>query len=370
MLTSSVVSSVNEVSASEWDAVGDTDDVWDSHALVAALEKTFPKRATRYLVVRDGARIVARAQLSTDQFDVAFVVRGWARTAIRAVQRALPFFLVAKMLRCGGSRGPICYAPGCDRVAVTKIVTDALERLIEEEKPALVLVHPITAALKPDVDTLFPGYVLMTAVPKATLEVRWPSFDAYLASMTSSYRTEAKRRPRTAAEKKVEVEIRADFEELVPELHRLQRATAEQATELRGTVVPQEFLDILARHESSRVLLLRRGEGGEIIGFMLYVHAGKTLFMSFVGLDYQISKEYALYYKLLYETVRYAIEGKFTRVEMGLTTLFPKMSVGADVSRTFILLRLRSRFWRALSRIAPYLSNLKLPLKKPRVFKT
>ena len=68
---------------------------------------------------------------------------------------------------------------------------------------------------------------------------------------------------------------------------------------------------------------------GVLVGFMsIFILPHKTE-VHFCGIDYSINKEHALYQRMLYDTVKYAIENNLRRLHFGRTAPEVKSTIGA-----------------------------------------
>jgi hypothetical protein len=141
-----------------------------------------------------------------------------------------------------------------------------------------------------------------------------------------------------------------------------------RARELRREVLTPAYFEAMSDLEQSSVLLLRRSDGS-IASFALLLGEGRWLSFLHCGFDARAGRGEGAYFRLLYEIVRTGIEGGFEQVDLGMTTIEPKLDVGGVPVPLYALVRHRNPL---LHRLVVAMSNgpLSPPSASPRsVFK-
>jgi hypothetical protein len=95
---------------------------------------------------------------------------------------------------------------------------------------------------------------------------------------------------------------------------------------VKREVLREPFFRGVAEQDDSSVLLLRR-EDGSIASYALLADDRPWLHFLYTGFEERAVEE-AAYFRLLYELVRHGIEQGFDSINLGLTTLPPKLDVG------------------------------------------
>jgi hypothetical protein len=153
------------------------------------------------------------------------------------------------------------------------------------------------------------------------------SFADYRAAMRTRYRSRLDTCMKTTADLKVEV--LSDFAELAPQLHRLWRDLFDRAARYHKVVLTERFFAAVSRLPSTRLLLLRRPDSS-IAGFGLLFLDGPVLRYSATGFTRDAALNEGVYFRMLYEVIRFGIDNGFTMANLGATTAGPKMSVGGQ----------------------------------------
>jgi hypothetical protein len=177
------------------------------------------------------------------------------------------------------------------------------------------------------------GYRTVETEPDMVLTLRpeWRSWDDYLASMTSGYRSGAKKllkdcaaagvtlREATAAEMQARA---AELHDLYGQVHAVQG--------LRLATLTPEYLPAMARALGARFRCrVAEHADGRWLGFVTSVHDGDTTLGYYIGYDRAANAEAPLYLSLLQSTVQDAIAFGSSRLSLGRTALEPKAKLGA-----------------------------------------
>lgn len=292
------------------------------HAELAGLE-------SRPLLAEDGGALAAAAPGYVYDLDVAAMAPPPLARAAARLRRALPRALTFRVFEIGCPAAavvPLVRAGGVDEAAAADALLRAALRDAGERGAHLLVVQDFPSAEGATADVLRGhGFTAVPITPTSVVELRWDSFDDYLGAMRSQYR----RRARLAFERSehVRVERVRDFAELAPELARLWRAVFDRATEVKREALPEPFFRDAAALEETSVLVLRRPDGS-IASFALLYDDAPVLHFLYTGFEEDAQRESA-YFRLLYEIVRDGLERGFERVDLGITTLEPKLDVGA-----------------------------------------
>lgn len=177
------------------------------------------------------------------------------------------------------------------------------------------------------------GYRSVETEPDMVLTLRpeWRSWDDYLASMTSSYRSAAKKLLKDCAAAGVTLR-EASAEEMqarAAELHGLY-SQVHAAQGLRLATLTPGYLPALAQALGPRFRCrVAEHADGRWLGFVTSVHDGDTTLGYYIGYDRAANAEAPLYLSLLQSTVQDAIAFGSSRLSLGRTALEPKAKMGA-----------------------------------------
>jgi hypothetical protein len=177
------------------------------------------------------------------------------------------------------------------------------------------------------------GFIQISAPPNTMLATPFKTFNEYLASLSKKVRWDVKDKIRRFEEAGGRIEQRIHLDEDATAVYELFQRTC-QAHEGQEIAWPVQanfaiFERVETLGDSHRMLLAYIGD--RLIGFLMLVESGDTLFFKFCGLDYELSRDSMAYFNLFYEGIRYGIERGCRQVSLGPTSYFNKQRLGAEL---------------------------------------
>ncbi|KQW02654.1 GNAT family N-acetyltransferase [Rhizobacter sp. Root1221] len=163
-----------------------------------------------------------------------------------------------------------------------------------------------------------------------TLKPAWKTWDDYLASLTSSYRSAAKRLEKdcTAAGIVLRVATAAEMHERHAEIQDLYYQV-HHAQGLRLASLAPRYLASMADALGPERFVCRVAErDGRLLGFVTTVRDGDTAVGYYVGYDREANAGAPIYLALLQSTITDAIGFGVRRLSLGRTALEPKAKMG------------------------------------------
>lgn len=125
------------------------------------------------------------------------------------------------------------------------------------------------------------------------------------------------------------LEVTKNVSSYANELTKLWKNVYDHATEYRREILPPDFFENLEAHMEGHASVILAKLGDKITGFILLFHDDETLIPIFCGLDYEYNKKQYTYFNLFYKTIEIAINTKMRDIDFGITTLIPKIEMGA-----------------------------------------
>ncbi len=234
--------------------------------------------------------------------------------------------------------------------AVKELITAALEEG-DRSGAQFLLVQNFTSLSGPAADELRQlGFAGVPILATAVVELCFDSFEEYLSAMRAQYRRRARQAMKRSQD--LHVEQVYDFADLADELARLWRSIFDRATEVKREILTPAHFRALSQLDGASVLLARRKDDS-IVGFALLLADRPWLSFLQCGFGRGTAESEGVYFRLLYEIVRVGIEGGFRQVDLGITTLEPKLDVGGVPVPLFAWVRHRNpmiqRLLRALA---------------------
>jgi len=160
-----------------------------------------------------------------------------------------------------------------------------------------------------------------------TLNKKWNTFDDYLHALKHKYAQRARKLIRDAAavdRRNIDV---AQFTNLRLQFQRLfQNVTQRQS--IRLLIPEMDYYEDLLRHDS-RFSITGYFQNHQPVAFATYFTTNDETEMHYIGMDYSANERYHLYFNMMFDGIRKAIENKSHVLEMGRTARQAKVIVGA-----------------------------------------
>lgn len=250
--------------------------------------------------------------------------------------------LQENLLLCGnlliwGARA-IALAPGVDAALLWQGVGEAAYRLRRADKllgeSDVVMVKDYAAGEEVTKDSLRRlGYRSIETEPDMVLQLKpeWTRFDDYLASLTSGYRSNAKKLQKDCAAAGVTLRTidAAEMQARQDEVHALYEQV-HHGQSLRLATLAPSYLPALAAALGDRFVCRVAEREGRMVGFVTSVADGATAVGYYIGYDRATNAEAPVYLTLLQSTVEDAIGFRAQRLSLGRTALEPKAKLGCQ----------------------------------------
>jgi hypothetical protein len=345
-LDARVVDGLGSLVPAEWDRLAAPGDGALLHGNLAAWERVSLRGlSSRPVIAERGGEAgpVAACPGYLYDLDLAGVRSPRMAVALGRLRRPWPDLLYTRTYELGTPvplTSPFLVADGVPRTdAVTALIGAAVEEG-ERAGARLVLLQNFTslstAASRPLAQLGFAGLAIL---PTAVVDLSYGSFEEYTGAMRSHYRRRARQAFDRARSLHAEHLIR--FGDHAEELSRLWRLIFDRAREIKREVLTPAYFRAASELESFSVLALRRGDGS-IAAFALLLDDHPWLSFVQCGFDADEARRDGVYFRLLYEIIRVGIEGGFEQLDLGVTTLEPKLDVGAVPVPLFAWLRHRN----------------------------
>lgn len=331
-LSARALDGLGAITAPSWDALVLPRDEPLRHGYLTAWERSeLPGLRSRPLVAcqQGSERPSAACPGYLYQLDMVGVRLPAAARLLRPIRHLWPGFLRARTYELGSPT--TLTSPFCTGTAPLQpeTVRALIGVALEEGRRAgaqFLLVQNFTSLAGPVADELRRlGFAGIPMPPTAVVDLCFDSFDDYLDSMRAHYRRKA--HDALKLSEGLHVERREQFAPLADQLAHLWRLVFDRATEVKREILTADYFREVSRLRSSSVLLARR-EDGSLAAFGLLLAEHPWLTFVNCGFDEDAGRSEGAYFRLLYEVVRFGIEGGFKQAELGITTLEPKLEIG------------------------------------------
>jgi predicted N-acyltransferase len=327
------VESLQAIPAAQWDALVGVGSAPLKHGFLRAWEHAELRRLrSRPVLIRapSQAKPVAACPGYFYDLDIATVRFPKAAPVTRVVRRLWPDLLYLRTYELGNPTpltDPFLVREDEPAAVLVPALIEAAVQEASSEGARFILAQTFTSTHGPAGQRLARlGFAAVGAPSAAVVDLPYASFEEYLAAMRAQYRRRAHQTLKRSAS--LEVEHREQFEDLADELARLWKSIYDRASEVRREVLTPAFFHAASAVDRAHVLLMRRADG-TIASFALLIDDHPWLSFVQCGFEAEAGREESAYFRLLYEIVRFAIERRYEQVDLGITTLKPKLDVGA-----------------------------------------
>lgn len=329
------VETANGVGEDEWDKLVSNVQGPLRHGFIEVWRQNVQLQGLRSqpLVVQQDGTVVAAAHAYLYDLDMASGIDARLGHVVGSIRKVWPRALLSRVFEIGSPTpivNPFLALGEPSEEAIDTLVRSAQQRARESGAGMLIVQNFESAAYRDSIARVLGRhrFARIPIPPTVVLQLPYTSFDDYLGAMRAQYRRRAKKVLEQS--KHLEPEVLHDFADIAPELARLWRLVWERAKELKREVFPAEFFAAASELDYVTVLALRRRDG-TIASYALLLEDRPWLHFLYTGFEREAGEQEGAYFRLIYEIARYAIDNGFPTVNLGMTTIEPKLDAGGTV---------------------------------------
>ena len=376
-------SSIDEISVETWQDLNCDNNLYFSRNFLISIEKNHPEINFSYIILVDkNQKPTAFASVQIIDFYLD-AIRNDLELFVRKVKNIgrklhlIPNKKPLKLLICGntfvsGEHG-IFIKQNQDKKIIIKELAKAILHFVSTDKKlkidAFLLKDFINESLFITDELKDFNYHPFSVEPNMVLNLdkNWKNFDDYLASMKTKFRVKAKKAIQLSSEIIVENVTSENIENQLPKMTELYKKVAVNATFNLNDFNLETYTDF-KKKLGENYILKTYWLNNKIVGFMSGIINKDSLDAHFVGIDYQLNREYAIYQKMLYNYIEIAIGKNLKVINFGRTASEIKSSVGAVPQDLTMYLRhkksITNRILKVfLQRVQPTPFQQKFPFK-------
>jgi hypothetical protein len=340
-------SSVDEISDEIWKFLACENNIYFHRNFLKSIEKNHPKITFSYIVLVDkNKQPTAFSSIQIVDFfidgirnDLELLVRN-----IKNIGRKLHILPGKKPLKIlisgntfiSGEHG-VFIKNNQDKKIIIKELAKAIlhfmnsDKNLKKEIDAFLLKDFINESLFITDELKDYNYHPFSVEPnmKFDLNENWQTFDDYLAAMKTKFRVKAKKALSLSTDIKIENVTSENIANQLPEMTSLYKKVSSNADFNLGDFNLETYRDFKEKL-GENYILKTYWLNNKIVGFVSGVINQNSLDAHFVGIDYQLNREYAIYQRMLYDYVEIAISKKLKIINFGRTASEIKSSVGAQ----------------------------------------
>ncbi|MFM7079560.1 MAG: hypothetical protein ACKOYC_07185 [Bacteroidota bacterium] len=189
------------------------------------------------------------------------------------------------------------------------------------------------------------------------IDSTWTRFEDYLQALSSKYRVRANAVLRAASNLELRDLSLQDMDDLHDRIEYLFGQVRDKAP-VRLVRPDSAYLRALKYSFKERFIVKGYFIQSELVAFRTCLVDGANVEAHYIGMDYNLNKEYSLYQNILYGLIEDAISHRAQKLYLGRTAIEMKTTVGAEANRLSCYLKFSSRivntlFKTALSGLGP-----------------
>ena len=332
------ISSVNDIPIKLWNDLKCTENTYFTPEFLGAYEKSNPQVDFNYIIVKDhNDDFVAFANLQTITLTIDVILKNIKLA--KPLKKLLRFFLCnspLKILFCGnvflsGEHG-IFLKKGLDKYVLFKTITKEISALSKRTKPlhAIFVKDFYKDSLYITDELLNFEYTAMPVDPNMILKLRpeWQSYDDYKQDLKSKYRVKVNKADSTSAVLEMKDFNEADFATYKDQLQALYENTIANADFNAQVLDLETYVKLRSLYKKDFIVQAYFFEN-KLVGFLSALKTNDHLDAHFIGLDYGVSKQLAIYPRILNDYVRLGIKHQVKQINFGRTASEIKTTIGA-----------------------------------------
>lgn len=325
-----VCDSVDQIDVAAWESLQDADDLFmDLRLLRATADSMADTDSFRFLLVRDiaGTAVAATCLWSFKATGTLLAVDNWIIRTIKRVSSVVSTLNNHRVLVCGmpvsAGQNNLRFAAGANRTEILDALHTKLMSIAKSEGLRYVIfkefeqVDPEFTAKMMEL-----GYYCADSLPMNQVDARWPSFEAYLATLTSKKRSQIKNTNKKCRQGEVQLIVTSDPDEVdrvyTDSVHQLYRAVLGNA-EAQLETLPPTFFRNLARQFPDQTTFSYVLENDTVLAFGVVLYSDQVAYPLYVGVNYDRNNEYDLYFNVMFSMFEESLRRGVQLVSWGQT---------------------------------------------------
>ena len=380
-----VFNSVADIPTIVWKELNCAHNLYFSSNYLEALEKHNSHLSFYYIVLKnENEKAIALANVQIINFQLEGIEKDTSSifkkiTSIGRRLTIIPKEKPLKIINCGntfvsGEHGIFIKKGENKRLILRKISKGILHHTenSNQKNPIDIFMMKdfMTESLPITKELISMGYYAFNIEPNLILKInpKWRNFEDYLTALKTKFRVKAKKAMKLSNDLVTKEISVLNFDEHLLKMTELYKKVVTKAAFNLGEFNLQTYKSLKAKLGHSYILKSYWIDD-KMVGFMSGMINKNHLDAHFVGIDYELNKQYAIYQRMLYDYIKTAIDHKIEVLNFGRTASEIKSSVGAEPQDLTVYIRhkksIRNKFLKLfLLKIQPSEFNQKFPFKR------
>ena len=328
---------VSAISSKQWKGLECTSNVYFSPEFLNSFEVSNSNIDFKYIVVEKNNNAVSLAIIQTIELSVDVILKNiklanW----IKKLAHSLFCNNVIKIMTNGniflsGEHG-LYLKNETDKIKTIGVIATEINRIAKNTKPlhATVLKDFLNESLHLTSQFEDYGFTAMHVEPNLILKLdsNWKNFDDYKKVLKSKYRVKVNKADTSSSSLTARLFTENDFATYKNELQTLYENTIANAN-FNAQVLNLDTYIHLREIYHEDFIVKAYFYKDELIGFLSALANNNHLDAHFIGLNYSLNRERAIYPRILNDYVRIGIEKRVSHINFGRTASEIKTTIGA-----------------------------------------
>ena len=362
-----IFENISSIDSNKWNSINSNIPFYQSHQFLSAIESIQIDIQFRYVLVLKQEEIIAALYVQLLGFSFKNLVN-YTNESTGGIKASFKKYIAQKntqLLNLGnvfftGDKGVICN----DEALIIPFIPAIFKQIhksFETKKPSAFLIANIYLQDEDKcIDFCNSAFHPFNTEPDMfmSLDKNWTSFTDYMNALSSKYRVRA-RKVLSVSEEIVQREF--SLEEItalkIPMQHLYDNVMNHVAFNM--AVLNIDFFEQMKLLYGDKCSVFGYYKNEELVSFACLFHVDTTtLHVHYIGLNYDINREYKLYNRMLLDFVKFAIEKEKYSIHFGRTATEIKTTIGAEPIPLHAYLKMSNRLMNAslpyfLKRIKP-----------------
>lgn len=366
VLLAKTYTTIDHISTKQWEELNCINNVYFSPNFLRAFEESNPDIVFKYIIISKDNEALSLATIQIISLSVDVILKNIKiGKTLKKVIHSLFCNNALNIMFCGnvflsGEHG-IFLRKGIDKHSLFSAITKEISNLSKSIRPLHAIfvkdfyqesLHITDAILK------F-GYTSMPVEPNMilTIDPSWETFDDYKNSLKSKYRIKVNKADSTSASLESKLFSENDFAIYKDELQQLYENTIVNA-DFNAQVLNLDTYIKLRTIFRENFIVKAYFYQDKLVGFLSGLITNGHLDAHFIGLDYTLNKQCAIYPRILNDYTRLGIENGVSQINLGRTASEIKTTIGAKPEQLMCYIRHKRKSVNAVVR--PFLKMVKI----------
>lgn len=346
-MTHKIFNSISGIDKKQWNAIVPKNKIFCSYDHIRAVEESEVNNCEyRYIVFYKNSQIIGHACIYTITMELDLFLQGPLKKLIAVIRKYLyKNFLILKMVECGiptAIGNTINITEQLNPDDALAVINKEMAVFAKEKRTKILLLRDFFTDDLEVMDYLLKErFKRLYSLPGTSLLIRWDSFDQYLKSLQHGYRKKIKKYLKAFSTSNIEIEILDDYSHLSDLLAGLWKNVYDHAREFKREILTPKYFTGMCLYLNMKAKIFLYKKDSKILGFQFLLEDDTILRPLYIGMDYRNTDkdESKLYFNMLIYLIKYGIEKGKKEIEMGITTIIPKMELGCEQQVIFGYMR-------------------------------